>query len=74
MPWGLLAASATVLLTLGVIAYLSESPADVPGAASVGNWPVVRFRVDGDGGASVLPADAPALETFLGSVLARKRR
>ena len=58
----------------GVIAYLSESPADVPGAASVGNWPVVRFRVDGDGGASVLPDDAPALETFLGSVLARKRR
>lgn len=58
----------------GVIAYLSENAADMPGAMSVGNWPVVRFRLEGEGGAQVLAEDAAALEAFLSSVLARKRR
>lgn len=58
----------------GLIAYLSDGPADAPAAHSVGNWPVVRFRVEPAGGVMVLADDAPALESFLSNVLARKRR
>lgn len=58
----------------GVIAYLMDGPNDLPGAPSVGNWNVVRFRAGPDGSARVLSKDAPALEAFLYSVLERKRK
>lgn len=58
----------------GVIAYVTDSPNELPADTSVGNWNVVRFEARADGSASVLQEDAPVLEAFLKNVLMRKRR
>ena len=58
----------------GLIAYLMEGPNDTRSAASVLNWPVVRFAATPDGGIAVLAEDAAALKAFLTSVLERKRK
>ena len=58
----------------GLVAYLMNGPNDQPAASSIENWNVVRFQADEDGRARVLKDDVPALEAFLSSVLAHKRR
>ena len=58
----------------GLVAYMMQGDNDMPGSATINNWPVVRFSTSLDHGATVLPADEPALATFLKRVLAHKRR
>ena len=58
----------------GLVAYMMQEAADLPGSTTINNWPVVRFKTRPDESATVLADDAPKLATFLKRVLAHKRR
>lgn len=58
----------------GLVAYIMADAGDTGVAESIGNWRVLRFAPQPDGGVKVLPEDAPLLNTFLVSVLEHKRQ
>ena len=58
----------------GLVAYIMAHASDTGVAESIGNWRVLRFAPQPDGGVKVLPDDAPLLNTFLISVLEHKRQ